>query len=139
MPASDLLSRLSAVRPSGKHKWMARCPAHQDVSPSLSIAETDDGKVLVHCFAGCPVDDVLAAVGLEMDALFPPRESSGKPLRSYQRMPGHVALRAVANEATLVLVTARALMAGEVLDEAMAARLAVAVGRIEDACRIAEA
>src|SRR5262245_22947372 len=46
--------------------WMARCPAHNDRTPSLSISEGDDGKVLVHCFV-CPQDrviDVLRAKGL---------------------------------------------------------------------------
>ena len=33
--------------------WIARCPAHHDRTPSLSISQSTDGKVLVHCFAGC--------------------------------------------------------------------------------------
>jgi putative DNA primase/helicase len=33
--------------------WMARCPAHDDREPSLSIRDSDDGKVLVRCHAGC--------------------------------------------------------------------------------------
>jgi putative DNA primase/helicase len=42
--------------------WMACCPAHHDREPSLSIRETDDGKILVHCHAGCDQDDVIAAL-----------------------------------------------------------------------------
>jgi putative DNA primase/helicase len=42
--------------------WMARCPAHDDRAPSLSIAETCDGKVLVRCHAGCDQRDVIAAL-----------------------------------------------------------------------------
>jgi protein tyrosine phosphatase len=49
---------------------MACCPAHNDKNPSLSIKETKDGDVLLHCFAGCGVDDVVAALGLEMSDLF---------------------------------------------------------------------
>lgn len=47
-------------------QWMARCPAHDDRNPSLSISEKD-GNVLVHCHAGCPqraVTNVLKARGL---------------------------------------------------------------------------
>ncbi len=33
--------------------WMARCPAHKDRNSSLSITASNDGKVLVHCHAGC--------------------------------------------------------------------------------------
>jgi hypothetical protein len=45
---------------------MARCPAHQDRGPSLSISESA-GKPLVHCFGGCTqatVIDALRAKGL---------------------------------------------------------------------------
>jgi hypothetical protein len=33
--------------------WMARCPAHDDRNASLSIRDSDNGKVLVRCHAGC--------------------------------------------------------------------------------------
>lgn len=42
--------------------WMAPCPAHQDRKPSLSIRETIDGKVLVHCHAGCTQESVIDAL-----------------------------------------------------------------------------
>ena len=42
--------------------WMARCPAHEDRSPSLSISAGKDGKVLVRCHAGCDQRDVIAAL-----------------------------------------------------------------------------
>jgi putative DNA primase/helicase len=42
--------------------WMARCPAHQDRDPSLSIADGDNGKVLVRCHAGCEQHRVIAAL-----------------------------------------------------------------------------
>jgi hypothetical protein len=42
--------------------WMARCPAHDDREPSLSIADARDGKVLVRCHAGCDQSDVIAAL-----------------------------------------------------------------------------
>lgn len=46
--------------------WTARCPAHDDDRPSLSVALGDDGRVLVHCFAGCTPKQVVAAVGMCM-------------------------------------------------------------------------
>ena len=42
--------------------WMARCPAHDDRKPSLSIRDADDGKVLVRCHAGCDQERVIAAL-----------------------------------------------------------------------------
>src|SRR5262245_4638608 len=50
---------------------MARCPAHPDRTPSLSIAVSGDrDKILLHCHAGCAVDDILGALGLERADLF---------------------------------------------------------------------
>src|SRR5262245_6746054 len=41
--------------------WLACCPSHDDKNPSLSIREVN-GKVLVHCHAGCPQHSVIAAL-----------------------------------------------------------------------------
>ena len=72
-PLSKVFDRLpSKPRRSGR-SWMARCPAHEDQTPSLSIAETVDGKVLLKCWAGCPTEAVLAALGLCWSDLFPDR------------------------------------------------------------------
>ena len=48
---------------------MAICPAHPDKNPSLSIRE-DNGRILVHCFAGCPVEDICALAQIEIRDLF---------------------------------------------------------------------
>lgn len=42
--------------------WLARCPAHDDRTPSLSISESGDGRVLVHCHAGCGQAKVISAL-----------------------------------------------------------------------------
>jgi len=65
-----LLGRLEKVK-SGESGWTARCPAHDDDSPSLSVSEGDDGRALVNCHAGCTNEDVVAALGLELSDLFP--------------------------------------------------------------------
>lgn len=65
-----LLSRLAGVHPAGRDRWRATCPAHgTGRNQALSIA-VRDGKVLVHCFAGCAPDAVLAALGLEWRDLY---------------------------------------------------------------------
>ena len=54
------------ARALGGHRagatWMARCPAHEDRSPSLSISVGKGGKVLVRCHAGCDQRDLIAAL-----------------------------------------------------------------------------
>jgi len=51
-------------RPAGKGKWQAKCPAHDDRNPSLSIDEGRDGRVLLHCHAGCDLNDILEKLRL---------------------------------------------------------------------------
>ena len=82
-PIDILLSRLENPKGNG-HRWMAKCPAHEDKSPSLRITAMEDGRVLVHCFAGCSAADVMTSVGLTLSDLFPKAphgEFSGKPWR----------------------------------------------------------
>ena len=73
MTTDTLLSRLSSVRQTGPGKWQARCPAHDDRSPSLSIREADDGKILLHCWSGCDPEAILTAIGLTWRDLYPDR------------------------------------------------------------------
>jgi hypothetical protein len=83
MTAAEFAELLQA-RPIGAGRWAARCPAHQDRSPSLSVREGDDGRVLVHCFAGCPLTDILAKVGLSIRDLFAGPPPSRKQLAAVQ-------------------------------------------------------
>ena len=69
-PIDRVLARLEAVRRVGRG-WIARCPAHPDRTPSLSVGVGADGRVLLRCFAGCALDAILAAIGLEVSDLFP--------------------------------------------------------------------
>jgi hypothetical protein len=77
-----ILSRIDAVRRVGPGRWLARCPAHDDRRASLSLRELDDGRVLVHDFAGCAVEEVLAAAGLTFDALYPERATGHQVRRT---------------------------------------------------------
>jgi hypothetical protein len=83
MSAADtLLARLAGVKSTGNGRWMAKCPSHEDESPSLSIRETESGLVLVHDFGGCSVDAVLQALNLSLGDLFPgPLMHHSKPIR----------------------------------------------------------
>ena len=78
MDVNNLLSRLDKVRSTGNGKYLACCPAHPDRSPSLAIKQTDDEKLLLHCFSGCSVVDILGAIGLELSDLMPENPSYQK-------------------------------------------------------------
>lgn len=59
---------------------MATCPAHEDKNPSLSV-DNKQGRVMVHCHAGCQPDEVLAAIGLEFSDLFADEPDKHRALR----------------------------------------------------------
>jgi putative DNA primase/helicase len=60
MIAESIAKALGAHRAGAT--WMARCPAHDDSSPSLAISTGKNGVVLVCCHAGCDQRDVIAAL-----------------------------------------------------------------------------
>lgn len=134
-PIEAMLSRLEGVKRTGNETWLARCPAHADKSPSLSLRENDDGKILIHCHAGCSVHEVVAAVGLELSDLFPPRPTNpahaGKPER--RPFPSADVLRAIAFEALVVGCAASAMLAGDQFSQTDRDRLMLAVERIQAA------
>ena len=68
---APLLLQLKKVKSTGKNKWTACCPSHDDSDPSLSIGVGDRGQVLLHCFAGCSAEAVLAALDLDFSDLYP--------------------------------------------------------------------
>jgi hypothetical protein len=132
MSAETLLSRLEAVKRTGPGRWLARCPAHDDKRPSLSVRELDDGRVLVKCWAQCTAQEVVAAAGLKMEDLFPPREiQHGRPER--RPFPAADILRALAFEALVVASAAAAMLSGEPLSAIDRGRLILAVSRIRAA------
>ena len=128
----NLLSRLDRVKQTKPDSWMACCPAHADRSASLSIRELDDGRILVHCFAGCLVDEVIGAAGLSIDELFPPRPTHhSKPER--RPFPAADVLRAIGFEALVVAAAGASLLAGTPFSEVDRERLMLAVHRIQSA------
>ncbi|BAF61058.1 MAG: AAA family ATPase [Pelotomaculum sp.] len=84
----NVLSRLEGVKRCGSG-WQAFCPSHDDRKPSLHVSKGGDGRVLVHCHAGCSVNDVCTAIGLEVKDLYPEPErkrnqaGSGEVIATY--------------------------------------------------------
>ncbi len=90
-PVENLLSKLSNAKQSGKG-WTARCPAHEDGKASLSIAAGSSGTVLMKCHAGCDTSAILAAIGMKLADLFPPKAGAtptrnGRPTTGGRTFP----------------------------------------------------
>jgi hypothetical protein len=132
MSAATLLSRLEGVRQTGPGRWIARCPAHEDRRASFAIRELPDGRVLAHCFAGCAIQDVLNAAGIQMAELFPERAVDGAK-RERRPFSASDILRAVAHEAMIASIALADLSAGKSLSETDLARLRVAATRLRAA------
>lgn len=70
MDIHEFLSRLSNVKQE-RNGWQATCPAHDDRNPSLHVSEGNNGRILVKCFAGCSVEQICSALGIDVSDLFP--------------------------------------------------------------------
>jgi len=80
MTLHALLDRLDAVRARGHGRWSARCPSHPDRTPSLSVTEGEKG-ILVKCWAGCTLEQIVEALGLNIHDLFYDRPSGRRTNR----------------------------------------------------------
>lgn len=141
MSAEILIAALDGVRKTGANSWLARCPAHGDKRPSLTITEKDDGRVLMYCFAmQCSVADICAAVGVDLAELFPPQDNvrydgKNKPMR--RPFNSIDILRAVSFESKVVLSIANRIRQGESVSDARYERLLKAAEVLQNAENIA--
>ncbi len=77
-PIDRILAGLDNVKAAGAGEWTARCPAHDDRENSLGIGTGDDGRALLHCFAGCDTEAIVAVLGLTLSDLFPEARDGGR-------------------------------------------------------------
>ena len=78
MTINEFLALLKNVQKSGSG-WTAICPGHSDNKNSLSIGY-ENGKILLYCHSGCSVNNICAALGLELKDLFEERQSGNKEI-----------------------------------------------------------
>jgi putative DNA primase/helicase len=83
MSAEEIAQALGGRMVGGT--WMACCPVHDDRTPSLSVRDANDSKVLVHCHAGCGQAEVVQA--LRQRGLWPNSQHQGKIIRPQSRQP----------------------------------------------------
>ena len=133
-----LLSRLERVQRGG-HGWRADCPRGHGSRGTLSVAQGDDGRILLHCFSGCSTADVLATMGLSMTDVMPERIRNESPdarrmARARFRLASVTAAAGVIErEARIALIAACDLLHGEALPPDDVQRLCEAVERIASA------
>lgn len=122
------------MKQTSSGKWLARCPAHDDKHPSLSVAEADDGRVLVKCWSGCGAAEVVAAVGMSFSDLFPGKPIAGEYAPRIKRPFNHRDILIALNfEMTIGAVALANLAHGVELSDEDKARFSLAQQRIQSA------
>lgn len=131
---SKILSRLEKVQPKGQGKWMACCSGHEDRSPSLSLKATDDDRILIHCFAGCSVQEIIEPLGLTLADLMPdnPVYKKGSKPPKFNK---YELFDRIAEESTILLIAIQQLQTGTPLNEADMKRVLQAESTIDDIAR----
>ena len=130
MSVETLLNRLDKVRQTGPGKWIARCPAHQDKSPSLSVLDTGT-RTVIHCFAGCEAEDVLAAVGLGWRDLYRDEWQASGEAAAHKRV--NLKFDPLEIERKVIAIAVARLEAGDDLNSYDLARYEIALERVKGA------
>jgi len=131
MDAGQFITRLDGVRSTGRDQWIARCPSHDDKSPSLAIKQIDD-RILLHDFAGCSTYEIVSVLGLELSDLFPEKINPGNK-RYTKPFPANDILKCLSLETMFIYICAKDLLNGEKLTEQDVDRLRLANERIHQA------
>ena len=138
MFADRILEKLEGVRRRGPDSWIARCPAHDDRTPSLVIDDRGS-SVLLHCHAACPTEEVVAAIGLKMCDLF---ERTADSYEGRQRRPSFNArsvLAVLSQDAIHIYVAGAHIASGRALSNHDTSALRAAVQRVRRAATLAGA
>ncbi|SPB18544.1 hypothetical protein NOV72_05744 [Caballeronia novacaledonica] len=136
----SLLARLEGVRQVAPGRWRAMCPAHAGHRPALAISECADGTVLMHCFGGCGVAEIAAALEMNLADLFPKdwRDDGDAPDMHRVRRMKHAFIPAQMLPALSIDLLEVAIIIGAILrrgsvTESEYARLLRSLARILDA------
>jgi hypothetical protein len=136
----NLINRLDKVK--GRNgNWTACCPAHSDRSPSLAIRLLEDERILLHCFAGCDVNEIVQSLGMTISDLFPPKTENfedSKPIKiNTQKFFATDLLRIMSFESMVVMIAASDLSKGKKLNERDMDRMKLSFERIQEVARYA--
>lgn len=131
---APLLEVLKGVRQTGPDRYLALCPAHDDRSPSLSIRETPEGRVLIHCHAGCGATAVMDAVGKTLRDLMPESRGEFRPSRS--TLDARDALRGLAESVTILALIVSDIADGRPVSDQDADLFALHAGNVLRSARL---
>src|SRR5690242_14583334 len=83
MPSiTDFLAKFDRPTKAGG-QWLVRCPAHEDRKASLTVTEGEDGRIVLHCHAGCDPKAILDRLGLVWSDLFVEARAPRREVATY--------------------------------------------------------
>lgn len=133
----QILNKISKLKKStNSNQWTGCCPAHKDKNPSFSIKLTDDGRILLHCFTGCTLSEILNSLGLEMSDLYPKNSDllGKKPIKNI--LSPRDILNVISNEILKVLLIAHDMNQSKSISQDSYSSLEKSVSRILNAIDI---
>ena len=132
----NFVSRLSKAKRTGNDSWIACCPAHADKSPSMTVREVEDGMLLVHCFAGCGIDEIAGSIGMSISDLMPDKQPDEiRKARKIPFSPSDV-LACAKNDAALLYVVMCDLSKGVMLTDRQIEAAKKAAARVYSAANM---
>ena len=131
-PITLVMNRLDSVVKRHNGGWMAKCPAHDDKRRSLAVAVGRAGQVIANCFAGCTINEIAGAIGLDVAELFP-RDRNDYTTQQRVWFSDRQVLEALETDSLVVMIAASRVKAGEALPDEDLKFLSDAVVRIHEA------
>lgn len=112
------------------------CTGHDDKRPSLLVSETEDGRVLMHCRAGCTFDEIRQGLGLDPIDLIPEhlrhaRTDGNRSPHAGPRFSAWQALKALSVDVIVVAIAAAQIRRDGWLDDTDLEALIQAEARIQ--------
>ena len=102
------LSRFQGVKSTGKNRWVCKCSAHQDRLPSMAVS-IDNDRILINCFAGCGVYEILTAAGLDWPDIMPEKDGNETNKPKKQIIYATEALELIRFESQIIMACAIAM------------------------------
>ncbi len=125
----EILARFSKVYKSGEGEYQCLCPSHNDRTASLGLKFKED-KMILNCFAGCSMEDIIGAVGLSWADVMPNNvDTEYKPEK---RFNPYSVLKATRQDLLFIAVCAGHVASGKELDKEDSEKLFNITGRLRD-------
>lgn len=125
----EILARFSKVYKSGEGEYQCLCPSHNDRTASLGLKFKED-KMILNCFAGCSMEDIIGAVGLSWADVMP--NSIDTEYKPEKRFNPYSVLKATRQDLLFIAVCAGHVASGKVLDKEDSEKLFNITGRLRD-------